>query len=177
MYYLKSFRSFVSVIFFPAFLFAHSSQFNLEKLKKNYSSHERKINTVVVHKKDRSINSFLKSGKDAIGLSFVFERVVPRSWKKILGFRRHSFVSFLTVVTALVNGALCGYCAMRMCPSVVVRIKALCSSFTNQPAQSLKPPLVVDPISKPSEPDLHIINPEPVQSMDKPIEQKPGEFD
>jgi hypothetical protein len=178
MYYLRSYKLYLFVIFFSNLLYGYSPQFNVDLLKRNSVTTEKKIKTVVMKKKGFAIGSFFKSLKNLVGLSGFFERVVPRSWKRVFGFQRASFIRFLTMVTALANVSLIGYFLFCKYPLVTFNMVAL---FGNKPQplqqRLIEPPIIVQKPSMAPEP-LVVVKTEPVQPLVKIVNQKMlGEFE
>lgn len=179
MFSLKNTRLYLFVIFFPIVSFGYPSRFDLDGIKKSgitsqkvIGNIQKKSQTVHMKKKGRSILSFFASAKDVVGLSFLFEHIVPRSWKKILGARRTGFVNFLTIATALMNVSLAVYFLMYH--------RHVLFSFINTNVSLPKPVQCPADIKNdrliPNVPTLIIS--EPVLPASKPNDQKsPEEFD
>jgi hypothetical protein len=179
MFALKNTRLYLFVIFFPIVSFGYPSRFDLDGIKKGgiitqkvTGDTQKKSQTVHIKKKGRSILSFFVSAKDMVGLSFLFEHIVPRSWKKILGARRAFVVTVLTMITALMNVGLVGY--------FLIYHRHVLFSFINTNVSLPKPVQCPADIKNdclvPNIPTE--ITPEPVLPANKPNDQKlPGEFD
>lgn len=141
---------------------------------------QKKVDTVVVKKKGSMPFFFLNTIKNNIGLSFLFERVIPRSWKKVVGLRRSIVIDTLTTITAIINFCLVGYGIIQICPFGFAKLTSYFQQYSDSKVLDQPKPLVPKDLA-PAVPAPVIETPIELPSKPSEIDKKPiyqiGEFE
>ena len=110
----------------------------------------------------------------------MFERVIPRSWKKVVGLRRSIVIDALTTIIAIINFCLVGYGIIQICPFGFAKLTSYFQQYSDSKVLDQPKPLVPKDLA-PAVPAPVIETPIELPSKPSEIDKKPiyqiGEFE